>query len=111
MSKEGNIGSNMKESAQSIASMADWFDVRELDISGEAGNVVIATKYPTMVCKGFKNLSSSAAATVIFTTKNNSEVSVTFPLDVGEFSGKLPQINSIVKAGTSDNILLYFQSL
>lgn len=101
----------MKSEAQNIASMADWDDVRELDISGEDDDVVIATAYPNMVCKGFKNLSSSSAATVIFTTKSNPDVNVTFPLEAGEFSGKLPIIEKIIQTGTSDDLLLYFQSL
>lgn len=112
MGSEGNISSNMKTEAQNLASIADWYDIRKLDISKETGDVVIATKYPGMVCKRIMNLSDSGAATIIFKTKTNSAgTAITMSLDSRGDTGKLPEVYSIVKAGTADNLLLWFQKL
>jgi len=107
MSKEGILSGGQYE-VEALRSMADWYDCRELDISGESGDVVIATKYEGLVCKGILNLGSSDA-TVVFKTQNNQGSSVSFPLSAGAFSGKLPSIHTIVQSGTDDDLLLYFQ--
>ena len=91
---------------RNIASMADWYDVQNLDISGESGDVVVATKYPGLLCKQIHNY-GSGTATVIFTTVRDSTVTIKIP--ALQTSPKLPSIKSITKSGTSDDLVLFFQ--
>lgn len=110
MGKSGNIGSSKVSEREALTSISDWSDHIPLSISGEAGNVVISTKYAGNVCKGFANIGAASGA-VVFSTKKHPTTQITFPLDVGAFSGKLAEIHTIFKTGTSDSILLYFQEL
>lgn len=91
---------------RNIASMADWYDVKNLDISGESGDVVIATKYEGLLCKQIHNY-GAGTATVIFTTERDSTVTIKIP--TLQTSPKLPSIKSIIQSGTSDDLVLFFQ--
>jgi hypothetical protein len=97
---------NNEDMQRNIASMADWYDVANLDIAGESGDVVIETKYPRLECKQIHNY-GSGTATVIFTTKHGSTVTIKIP--TLQTSPKLPSIYSITKSGTSDDLVLFFQ--
>lgn len=89
-----------------IASMADWYDAKDLNISGEAGDVTVATKYSGLVLKGLHN-HGAAAGTMLCTSSRGSSFSVTLPS--GGFSGKLPQIATLTQSGSSDDFTLFFQ--
>lgn len=108
----GHIGHSKPARDYLLASMADWFTIKNLDISGEAGNVVISTKYPGLVCKQIGNVGTSDA-TVIVKYDNGLGAAGdddTFKLAANYgASGKLPPIHTIVKSGTSDDLRLYMQ--
>lgn len=98
---------NSDGEAINLASMADWHDAVNLDISGEAGDVNIETDYPGMLLKQFGN-KGTTMATIICTTANGSPLTVKCP--VGGITGKLPIISDITQTNTSDNLVLYFQA-
>jgi hypothetical protein len=105
-SQAGKFCTPRQTEADDLASMADWNDMQDLDISGEPTNVVIATKYPNLVLKSFHNHGSSAA-TILGTTQYNSTFTLVIP--VGGFSGKLPSVKTLTQSGTSDGLTLFFQ--
>lgn len=107
----GNIGTKIPSEAQSLAAISGVHHVELLNMSTEAGNVVVATKWPGSICRFFKNAHASAEATVIFTDKVAPTAEIPFPLDAKEFSGLLSEIHTFVQTGTSDNILVYLQKL
>jgi hypothetical protein len=110
---EGNLRSD--DNRRDIASAADWFDMHDLDISGEAGDHVVGgylvvTDWKTgQLCKGFHNHGSSVATIIVKTAQGGVDVPIR--LDAGGFSGKLPAITHIKVAGTSDDLTVFCQKV
>ena len=103
--QEGKISGGLPDSYQ-LASIADWYTCKQLDISGEAGNIVIKTKYSGLVCKAFLNRSGSTVAVKVITTIGDT---VHIPIAAYAQTSKQPPIKTIFKTGTSDSLTLYFQ--
>lgn len=99
----------MFDATRQSASMADWYTAKVLHISGESGNVVVATKYgSTYRLKDIYN-NAGSTATVKFVCRNVSTDTVTMKIAEYGHSGKLPPILTIVQTGTSDSLVLFFQ--
>lgn len=108
---EGNLNAQSSDIDRDIASMADFWDMKELDISGESGDVVIATKYTGCVLKEIINEGGSVA-TVIVQTVRTPATSITLKIAAnGGRSGRLPSIYSITKSGSSDDLVLLLQKM
>ena len=103
--KEGDL-SNTYGEPTSLASMADWYTVKAVNISGLT-NLTTLTSYPGLVLKMFGNKSQSTNAFVKCVTTQNDTIIV--PVMAGSSTGKLPPIAFVFKTGTSDSLLFYFQ--
>lgn len=109
--REGKLNGGASE-AECLASIADWYLVYELDISGASGDIDLTEEggdYEGLVLKQVGNLSTTANATVKFKQANDTSTTITLPIGIMGNTGKLPAIHTIVQTGTSDNLLLYFQ--
>lgn len=94
---------------RAIASMADFYDMKELDISGEDGDVVIETKYGAgYELKDIHN-AGSGTATVKCKTYRSQSTTVTIKIPTLLRSGRLPNIHTLVKSGSSDDLVLFLQ--
>ena len=108
---EGGIRAQSLIGRESLASMADWYDLRSLDVSGISGaSVEIATQFPGMVCKGFMNV-SGGDGNIIVNTAHNSSTNLTIPIDDGKTTPKLPQIKTIIKSGSVSTVLCFLQKI
>jgi hypothetical protein len=107
----GKIGTATGENeVVAIQRMSSLYDMRALDISGQADDVTIATTYPGMILVNIVNQSASDPATVIVKTAATPGTALT--LKIGQYKCypiKLPEIATIVKTGTSDTLVLCFQ--
>ena len=107
---EGTLHSGKKDADYNIASMADWYDTREITIG--AADVVIATTYAGMKCKQIR--AESAAGKINYTTERTPLVAnkQQLNLDQKQVSGKLPSIHTICGTGNGSSAIvvkLYFQ--
>jgi hypothetical protein len=92
----------------SLRLMSSWYDWTELDISGESTNVTVSTKYPTLALRGVYN-NNATAATMIIKTVVAPTVSISLVIPAYTALYPLPPIATIVKSGSSDNLILMFQ--
>jgi len=106
------MGSNgdlrARDQVGDLASMADWYDMLDFNISGEAGDVTVSTKWAGMKLCGFHN-HATAAGVMLGTTMRDTSFSIR--LGAGAFSGKLPAIKTLTKSGSSDDFTLFFQKI
>lgn len=105
---DGDFRQTRVSKDEAIVSSADWFNMHNLDIAGEAGDVVVATKWTGEVCKGFHNYGASTATIKVYTVQAPS-TEITLSLSAGGFTGKLPAIETIVQSGTSDDLVVFTQ--
>jgi len=100
---------------QNLRSVADWGDMDDMNISDSAGNLTVATnpfyKHPTdptlvPLLKAFYNNSASAATVVVTTITGRT---TTLKIPAYGWSGKLPSIATVTKAGTSDSLTHFWQ--
>jgi hypothetical protein len=108
---EGIVGTyGVADERVSVASMADWHDILALDISSEAGDVVVATKWPGYILKGFMNSGASDGNVLVkFAPQGTALAAVTIPLDAHATTPKLPPVHTIVKTGSLATLLCFFQ--
>lgn len=94
---------------RALSSIADFYDMKNLDISGEAGNVVIETKYGDgYELKEIHN-NGSSVVTIILMTARTPATEITLKLAAYSRSGRLPKIHTIKQSGTGDDLLLFLQ--
>ena len=111
---EGGLGEGCGQTMDScLNSMSDWYTIRALDISGAAGDIVVSTTYPGLVLKQFGNAGAATVVANIIVKINEggtvgSAITLHCPAD-GGVTGKFPPIHTIVKSGTSNSLILYFQ--
>jgi hypothetical protein len=102
-------GITAQSADRGINSMSDWYMTDSLHIqSGETADVTVATKWGTgILLKNIYNNSGSLAK-VYFVSANNTSTQL---IKIPEYShsGKLPPISKIVRTGTADSLLMYFQ--
>jgi len=93
---------------RNIASMADFHDMKALDISG-GDDTVIETEYGDgWELKEILN-NTAAAGDVIVSTIQTPGTDITLKLNAYCRSGRLPSIYYIKKAGTMDGLVLFLQ--
>lgn len=91
------------------ASIADFYDMKALDVSGEAAAFIIETEYGDgYECKEIMN-NTAAAVAIVLQTVRTPGTPITLNLNAYQRSGRLPKIYSITKAGTDDGLLLFIQ--
>ena len=103
--REGEIQNNLPPE-QSLASMADWYTVKAINISGLT-DITMLTTYPLYILKMFSNQSSTTNGKVKVITVQGDTVTVS--VMAGQSTGKLPPIKFVFKTGTSDSLIWYFQ--
>jgi len=100
---------------QNLRSVADWGDCDDMDISDSAGNITVATNpffaHPTNtnltpLLKGIYN-NTDAAVAVVFTLASGRSLTLNIP--ASGWSGKLPLVATLTKAGTSDGLVFFWQ--
>jgi hypothetical protein len=106
--REGTIGPAGYSMGECLQKMSGWYDWKELDISGETGNVTVATKYPQLSLTGILN-NNADAATVIVRTVVTPGTSITLTIPANTPMYPIPPIATIIQSGTSDNLILMFQ--
>ena len=109
---EGDLAPEARNGSQEIASAADWFDIHGLDISGETtavvgGYLIVSTKWAKEMVKGFHNVGATTATIICQTIHGAADVTIKVASE--QYSGKLPAINKIKKAGTSDSLVVFTQ--
>lgn len=105
---EGLITNGYQNLQQPTNSMADLYTMKQVIISGESGNIVVATKWPGLILKGFYNPRRDSSVYI----KCRTQVGDTLPkfsISTESVSMKLPPIDLVFKTGTSDTIYFIFQ--
>lgn len=96
-----------------LASMADFYDMKALDISGEEGDVVIETKYGAgYELKEIRNNTAQAGDVILRTMREHladGTTDITMKLSAYQRSGRLPKIYSLTQTGTMDGLILFLQ--
>lgn len=94
-----------------LAAGAFWYDMHELDISGETGDVICATKYPGEVISALGNNDTTNVLAVKVQTLTNAAAGgsdvVTLSIGPASTLGRVPPIYKIVQTGTGDGLIVY----
>ena len=93
-----------------LASMSDWF--KTLDITIGAADVVLATVYPTLVCKAIRNETATDPALVVYTDYHASTTTQNLTIARGVCTEKQPGIHTVKgtgSGGTAGVFKFYFQ--
>ena len=100
-----NIGGETQE--QALRSMADLYTMKLVNISAESGDIVVATKWPNYIVKGFYNPTRGSSLYVKCRTQQLDTVTISIPAE--SWTPKLPPMDIIFKTGTNDSVMYLFQ--
>jgi hypothetical protein len=126
MSKEGKLTADRVSADYALASMADMYTCRNLDISGVSSTYLVTVGgascvdvkllWPGYKLKMVHNQSTSSAATVIFHSENDVFDGVdaatsenTIVIGASGYTPRLPSVRYIKVSGTSDNLTVFLQ--
>ncbi len=108
---DGNIQAG-RSAEHCLRQMSRFYDCKALTISGESGDVVIATKYPGMDLVNIFNVAASAATVIFKTLASGGSAAAEVTTKIASYNCnafQLPPVYSLTKTGTSDSLILLFQ--
>lgn len=106
MPREGRVGQKKPSEAESLAMMSGWYTAKNVDISAEATDITVQTKWPGYVLRAFGD-NSGSVGTAVVVTKAGDEYTLKVPAN-GQTPIQ-PEIAKVKKSGSSNSLLFYFQ--
>jgi hypothetical protein len=100
---EGVVGDKGKNLDQSVRSTADWYTAKRLNMVAESGTITIATKWPGLILKGFRNNSRDSSLTVKVIYDAGDTETLSIPSETT--TNKLPVVAKVFKTGTTTDTL------